>query len=124
MQIRNLALAGVLLAMMSLIASAADISGTWSGSASSPNGEFSLTYVFQQEGAKLTVTVSTPQGDLPIQEGKVEGDHISFLVKTDLDGGPVTFTVKGVVKGDEIALVSTNDAGMDIAAQMTLKRQK
>jgi hypothetical protein len=36
----------------------------------------------------------------------------------------VKFTSKGTIKGDEIVLTTTNDAGMDLGGEMTLKRQK
>jgi hypothetical protein len=59
-----------------------------------------------------------------IQDGKVEGDKISFSLQVDLGNGMVKFTSKGTIKGDEMVLTTTNDAGLDLAAEMTLKRQK
>jgi hypothetical protein len=75
---------GVLFLLLATAAWAADVTGTWKGEVSSPDGNsFSLTYTFKQDGAKLTGTVLSPQGDdrLPLDNGKVEGDKISFSVK-------------------------------------------
>jgi hypothetical protein len=54
----------------------------------------------------------------------VEGDKISFWVQVDMGGNVVKFTSAGTIKGDEITITTTNDAGMDLGGAMTLKRQK
>ena len=45
-------------------------------------------------------------------------------MKVDMGGNVATFSSKGTVKGDEIKITTTNDAGMDFGGEMTLKRQK
>lgn len=126
MHTRLLRVSAILLTVLAAAAWAADVTGTWTGQMSSADGNtFDLTYVFKQEGTKLTGTVTPPQGDvLPLTEGKVEGDKISFAVNVDMGGGNVKFTSTGTIKGDEITLSTENDAGMDIGGSMTLKRQK
>jgi autotransporter translocation and assembly factor TamB len=124
MQRRNFALLTVIIVLAAVAAWAADITGTWNGSISGPNGDFSLTYTFKQDGDKLSGTVTGPQGDpLPLVDCKIDGDKISFAVKVDMGGNPATFSSKGTVKGDEITLTTTNDAGMDMGGEMKLKRQ-
>jgi autotransporter translocation and assembly factor TamB len=125
MQRRQFAILALLSALLSVAAWAGDISGTWTGSISGGGGDFSLTYSFKQDGQKFTGTVQGPQGDpLPLTDCKLDGDKISFAVKVDMGGSAATFTSTGTVKGDEIALKTTNDAGMDFGGEMTLKRQK
>ena len=125
MQRRQFAFLTVLLGLLPLAAWASDISGTWVGSISGGGGDFTLTYSFKQDGEKLSGTVQGPQGDpLPLADCKLEGDKISFVVKVDMGGNAATFSSKGVIKGDEIALTTTNDAGMDMGGEMTIKRQK
>ena len=125
MQRRQFAILAFLSALLAVAAWAGDITGTWTGSISGGGGDFSLTYSFKQDGDKFTGTVQGPQGDpLPLIDCKLDGDKISFAVKVDMGGNAATFTSKGTVKGDEIALTTTNDAGMDFGGQMTLKRQK
>jgi hypothetical protein len=125
MQPRRFAILTVLLALFSVAAWATDITGNWTGSISGGGGDFSLTYSFKQDGDKFTGTVTGPQGDpMPLINCKLDGDKISFAVKVDMGGNAATFSSKGTVKGDEIALTTTNDAGMDFGGEMTLKRQK
>jgi len=124
MTIRTLG-TGFLFLLLTTAAWAADVTGTWKGDVSAPDGNtFSLTYTFKQDGAKLTGTVLGPQGDpLPIDNGKVDGDKISFSVKVDMNGGTV-FSSEGTINGDEIVLKTKADSGdMDMPA-MTIKRQK
>lgn len=114
----------MLFALVLTAAWAVDITGTWTGSISSPNGDFALTYNFKQDGAKLTGTVTGPQGDpMPLVDCKIDGDKISFAVKVDMGGNAATFSSKGTIKGDEIAITTTNDVGVDMGGEMKLKRQ-
>ena len=125
MQRRQFAILTVLFGLLSVAAWASDITGTWVGSISGGGGDFTLTYSFKQDGDKLSGTVQGPQGDpLPLTDCKIDGDKISFAVKVDMGGNAATFSSKGVIKGDEIVLTTTNDAGMDFGGEMTLKRQK
>ena len=125
MHSRRFATLTVLLAFLSVAAWASDITGTWTGAVSAAGNDFSLTYSFKQDGDKFSGTVTGPQGDpMPLINCKLDGDNIAFAVKVDMGGNSTTFTSKGVIKGDEIALTTTNDAGMDFGGAMTLKRQK
>jgi len=115
----------ILFLLLAVAAWAADVTGTWKGEMTSPDGNtFSLTYTFKQDGSKLTGTVLGPQGDaLPLDNGKVEGDKISFSVKVDFNGGTV-FSSEGTIKGDEITL-KTKAEGSDMDfPPLTIKRQK
>src|SRR5580698_1709629 len=124
MQRRRFATLPILLALLAVAAWATDITGTWVGSISGGGGDFSLTYTFKQAGDKFTGTVTGPQGDpLPLSDCKLDGDKISFAVKVDMGGNAATFSSKGTVKGDEIAITTTNDAGMDFGGEMKLKKQ-
>ncbi len=116
---------GILFLLLATAAWAADVNGTWKGDVSTPDGNtFSLTYTFKQDGAKLTGTVLSPQGDeLPIDNGKVDGDKISFSVKVDFNGGTV-FSSQGTINGDEIVLKTKADTGDMDFPPMTIKRQK
>jgi hypothetical protein len=125
MQRRQFALLTVLFGLLSVAAWASDLTGTWVGSISGGGGDFTLTYSFKQDGDKLSGTVQGPQGDpLPLTDCKLDGDKISFAVKVEMGGNAATFSSKGVIKGDEIVLTTTNDAGMDMGGDMTIKRQK
>lgn len=115
----------LLFTVLTVAAWAADITGTWSGTISNGGNDFPLTYTFKQDGDKFTGTVTGPQGDpLPLVDCKLDGDKISFAVKVDMGGNAATFSSKGTVKGDEMVLTTTNDAGIDFGGAVTLKRQK
>jgi opacity protein-like surface antigen len=114
----------VLLVIMATAALAADITGSWSGTMSMGDNQFSLTYSFKQEGGTLTGSVVTPHGDaLPLSEGKVEGDKLSFAVKMEMDGGTVKFVSSGTIKDEEITITTKAEGGHDFPeTTMTLKR--
>lgn len=59
----------------------ADISGKWSGSLNTPDGqEIAVTYNFKVDGDKLTGTAESPMGTVDVEEGKISGDSFSFKV--------------------------------------------
>lgn len=88
---------------------AADPSGTWT--AKVPGRGDTLidsTFVFQVDGEKLTGTVDSLQGKVPISDGKIAGETITFVV-ADKERGDQTF--KGTVSGDEIKMTRTGRRG-------------
>jgi hypothetical protein len=102
--------------VMGAVAMAEDVSGAWKASMQGPDGQsMELTFNLKADGAKLTGTVTSPMGELPISEGKVDGDKIEFTVETD------QFKVvhKGTFTGDTMKL--TVDIG-DQKMEMTAKR--
>jgi hypothetical protein len=101
---------------------ASDITGTWTGSMSTGDNQIPLTYKFTQDGAKLTGSVTGPAGEIPLSEGKVDGDKISFYVTVQVGDQPSRFTSTGTVKGDEIVLETKGESFS--SPPMTLKRAK
>jgi hypothetical protein len=62
----------------------ADITGKWTGSIKTPDGqELPVTYNFKVDGDKLTGTADSPQGSVTIDNGKITGDTFSFKVTVD-----------------------------------------
>lgn len=111
----------ILIALSATAALAADVTGTWSGSISGPNGDFQLTFTLKQDGAKLTGNVGGPQGNpLDIENGKVDGNTISF----DVSFNGTTIHHTGTVNGDEIKLTTKSDDPNFPGGEMTLKRAK
>lgn len=83
----------------------ADFSGKWTGILTLENGDqYPLTYTFQVQGNHLTGTVQTPKGELPVDDGKIEGDKFTFTVTL----GDIEIPHSGKFYGDSI--------GVDIAA--------
>jgi hypothetical protein len=95
---------GLLLLVLSVVASAADITGNWKADLQTPQGKVQVSYSFKQEGETLTGTWQAAQSPtVQISEGKVVGDKVSFVVKVGPSGGPV-FAHEGRIDGDEIQL--------------------
>jgi opacity protein-like surface antigen len=124
MQRRNILSSALILIVLSAAALAADITGSWSGTMSMGDNKFTLTYSFKQDGGTLTGTVVTPQGDaLPLTDGRVDGDKVSFAVTTEMNGAAVKFVSSGTVKGEEITITTKAEGGHDFPdTPMTLKR--
>ncbi len=118
----SLVLCAALLVLFSAapLFAASDMTGKWTTTdmKAPDGGSFTLTFEFKQDGAKLTGTVTGPQGDpLAIDNGKVDGDQFSFTV--NING--TTITHDGTITGDEIKIHTKSDGGMP-PMDMTLKR--
>ena len=86
------------------------------GSIETPNGSRDVTMNLKADGSKLTGTVSGRQGDVEIQDGKIDGDKISFAFTR----GDFRMEYNGKLKGDQINFDITVG---DRTLQMTAKRQ-
>jgi len=100
----------IFLAMASF---AADVTGTWNGTADTENGKIERIFHLKQDGSSLTGdTVSEMIGKSTIENGKVEGDAISFTIKANFQGNEIKLNYKGTLRGDELRLhVETSDGG-------------
>jgi hypothetical protein len=103
-----------------VVAAAANVDGKWVAKMETPNGTRDVTFTFKGEGDKLTGTVSGRQGDTPIQNGKIDGDNISFTVVRNFGGNEVKSEYKGKVSGSEIKLSTTF---RDQPVEMIAKKQ-
>lgn len=105
----------VLLTLFSFTALAADINGTWKGTAETPNGSIERTFVFKTDGAKLTGETSSEMlGKSTITDGKVEGDNITFSINVNFQGNEMKLTYKGKITGDTIKFNVEGVNGMNI----------
>ncbi|HUV69082.1 MAG TPA: hypothetical protein VMW15_05425 [Terracidiphilus sp.] len=116
--------AALVLALGASKVHAADVTGSWKGQVSTPDGgNITLAYTFKQDGAKLTGSSQGPMGDaVEITDGKVDGNKISFT--TSFNG--MTMTSEGTLSesGDEIKLSTKSDDGDFPGMEVTLKRDK
>jgi hypothetical protein len=120
---RTIVLASILTAIFVAAALAADISGTWKGTADFGGQSIERTFVFKVDGTKLTgETTSELLGKSTIEEGKIDGNDISFTISANFQGNAMKMTYKGKVSGDTIKL--TADLGPDVGQtiEWTLKR--
>jgi hypothetical protein len=97
-QLLSILLLGLLLGTAG--ASAADISGTWAFSVNLTGGpqNVPMTFVFKQEGEKLTGTQSSGSGE-PKGAGTVKGNKVTFNVEgKNRAGEPYTNTFTGTLE--------------------------
>ena len=89
--------------IFALTAAAADVTGTWKGTAQTPAGAAERTFNFKVDGNKLTGdTTSDMFGKSVIEDGKVDGDNISFTLTISVQGNEAKVNYSGKVKGDQI----------------------
>jgi hypothetical protein len=103
MKIRVLAVLPLLLAGSPAFAGGVD--GNWTGSVDSPNGPVQVSFSFKTDGTMLTGTTTGPDGNsIKLQNGKVDGDKITFVVEVSFNGNTLTFDYTGIVGSNEIKL--------------------
>lgn len=111
-----------LFAVFVMTAVAADVNGKWVGQVPARGGETrEATFNFKVDGDKLSGTVSGPQGEMPISDGKVSGDSISFSVLYSFGGNEVKMLFKGTVSGSEIKFTRQRE-GADRTQEFTVKK--
>ncbi len=106
----------VLMMVFAVCASAADVSGTWKGTADTPNGQIERTFVFKVDGNKLTgETSSQMMGKSTIMDGKVDGDKLTFSITVKFQDQEVKLNYTGKVSGDEIKFhVEASEGGLTL----------
>lgn len=100
-----------------LVCLAADLTGTYKGSISLQDRKLDLTYKLKAEGEKLSGSITSEYGELPLLEGKIAGED--FTYKIDVGNGPRE--AKGKFMGDSIVITS-NFSGTEV--KNTFKRVK
>ena len=110
---------GVLL--LAGFAFAADVDGKWTGTVAGMDGnDITIDFKFKAEGTKLTGVHIANGQETAIENGKIDGNNISFTVTLNL-GQEMKIEHKGVVSGDEIKI--TYDM-MGQPGEMLLKKVK
>jgi hypothetical protein len=119
---RILSILTIQAAIFAAAAMAADISGTWKGTADNQGGTIERTFVFKVDGSKLTgETTSEMMGKSVITDGKIDGDNISFTITANFQGSDMKLDYKGKVSGDTIKL-SVEFPGGGPSIEWTLKK--
>jgi len=116
--------AAVLLVALAAFAFAADVTGTWTATFDTQVGVQEYTFVFKQEGTKLTGVAKSAfaKAETPITEGAVNGDSLTFVENLNYEGMPLRIVYKGKIAGDTIEF---NRNVLEIADEKaTAKRAK
>jgi|SRR4051794_32764626 len=114
--------AATILGLLVAAAVAADVSGKWAGDMPGRGGDTTpTTFTFKVAGDKLTGSMTGPQGDIALQDGKVAGDQISFTTTLEFNGNSVKLVYKGTVSGEQIKM-SREREGSGQPREFTIKR--
>ncbi|MGD8867214.1 MAG: hypothetical protein PVI01_06280 [Gemmatimonadales bacterium] len=79
---------------------AVDVTGTWEITSESPRGTMTRNVTFEQQGDQLTGSIETRSGSVPIQQGSIDGNQISFTVVFSRGDNNFEMTYTGTVDGD------------------------
>jgi len=110
---------------------AADVSGKWTFDQPGRGGNTTtVTLTLKASGDSLTGNVSQPGRDgtameMPISDGKVSGNDVSFKVTRSMGGNDFTITYKGTVNGDSMDLSVTRpgrNGGDPTTTKVTAKK--
>jgi hypothetical protein len=101
----------------------AAVAGKWTAEVQGRNGAQTQTFTFKVDGDNLTGTLAAGQNEMPIADGKINGDDVSFTVSREMRGNTVKSTYTGKVAGDEIKF-TVKVEGRDQTQEITAKRSK
>jgi hypothetical protein len=108
--------------MMAASLCAGDVGGKWIGDVNTPDGQtISLTFTFKLDGEKVTGTVTGPQGDIQIADGKMDGETLSFGFDVDAGGQQLSFKCTGKLAAEDQLKITMNGGG-DLNFEVNTKR--
>ncbi len=103
------------------------LTGAWMATMPGPGGEpVDLPFSLKQEGTKLTGRFGRPDGrSLELRDGKVEGGRFSWIINRDREGGEtMTYEMSGKVEGDKLSgITKTEMGGSPIELEWSAKRR-
>jgi hypothetical protein len=85
-----------------LVAFAADPTGTWHWTTNTPTGDIETTLKLESKDGKLTGSYSNQFGDASISNASLKDDAIAFDVVREFNGGPFVVKYRGKLEGDKI----------------------
>lgn len=94
------------------------VDGTWNTTMNTPMGPQAGTLTLASNGGELTGSVSGPQGSMDIEDGKIDGDDLSW--KLTIAQMNMTIEVKAKVDGDKM----TGEANLGSFGSATLEGTK
>lgn len=86
------------------------VDGTWKVAVKTPVGDQDVTLVFQTSGSTLTGTMSNGSGTVPIEDGKADGNNVSWRAHITVPL-PLSVECKGTVDGDTISGTASTSFG-------------
>ena len=113
------------LAAFTSAVSAADVTGIWKAEFDTQRGLQKYTFNLKQDGANVTgkasVEMTDQKRDAEFNEGKVDGDTVTFVELLSAQGNNIRITFTGKIAGNEIKF--TRKAGDFGSSEATAKRE-
>ena len=113
------------LAVASLSALAADVTGTWKAAFETQRGLQKYTFTLKQDGTNVTGKASVEREgekrDAEFKEGKVEGDTVTFIEPLKIQDNEININYTGKISGNEIKF--TRQVGDFGSSEATAKRE-
>jgi hypothetical protein len=99
------------LAVLSMAANAADVSGTWNMTVETQAGDGNPVFTLKQEGEKVTGTYKGQLGEAPVT-GTVKGNDLAMSYKLEAQGMAIEVKYVGTLDGNNVSgKVSLGDMG-------------
>jgi hypothetical protein len=86
------------------------VDGKWKVTVKTPMGDQDVTLDFTASGSTLTGTMSNGSGTVPIEDGKVDGNNVSWRARITVPL-PLTVDCTGTVEGDTISGTANTSFG-------------
>ena len=102
---RNLSSSWAAAALLALLpaslAAQSSMSGMWELTWETPRGAQTFEVSLEQSEMVLTGTAEGPMGEMPVKEGKIDGDKVSFMIEMTMGGrgGGQGRTIEQVFEG-------------------------
>ncbi len=80
----------------------ANIEGKWNLKIQIPGQELALSIDFKQDGENITGEMTSMLGSGQINNGKVNGNKITAVAKSQIQGQDIEFSINGTVDGDSM----------------------
>ena len=99
---------GILVAAFALPLAAQQAAGKWNASIDTPQGPFAFVFEFLVDAAgKLTGSMQNEFiGTVPISDGVLKGNDLSFKLSIQGPDGAMNISYKGTMAGDDLKLTS------------------
>jgi enterochelin esterase-like enzyme len=115
-------------AFQTMIALAADVTGTWKSEFDSQIGRQKYTFTFKQDGTKLTGKASSEvadrKRDAELREGKVASDTVSFVEPLTIQDNEIRISYTGKLSADGNEIKFTREVGDFAKEEITAKRDQ
>jgi hypothetical protein len=79
-----------------------NIAGDWDVTIQSPQGANTVHVTFKQDGSKISGIFKSQMGELPFQDGTLEGNDLKFAFAIPIQGQSLDITMTGRVDGPAI----------------------